>query len=63
MRSDGAAAKRYCRFPNGLCTSPPRAQQTVRVVDGEPGSELQVDFGRMGLLFDLGSQRRRLYWG
>lgn len=39
-----------------------RQQHTVRVVDGEPGSELQVDFGRMGPLFDLGSQRRRLCW-
>ena len=25
---------------------------TVRVADGEPGDELQVDFGRMGLIFD-----------
>ena len=25
---------------------------TVRVNDGEPGDELQVDFGRMGLVFD-----------
>jgi transposase len=32
---------------------------TVRVTDGEPGDELQVDFGRMGLLFDLASDRRR----
>lgn len=39
-----------------------RQQHTVRVVDGEPGSELQVDFGRMGPLFDLGSQRQRLCW-
>ena len=25
---------------------------TVRVADGEPGDELQVDFGRMGLIVD-----------
>jgi transposase len=25
---------------------------TVRVADGEPGDELQIDFGRMGLIFD-----------
>ena len=25
---------------------------TVRVADGEPGVECQVDFGRMGLIFD-----------
>ena len=40
-----------------------RQRHTFRVVDGEPGSELQVDFGRMGLLFDLDSQHRRLCWG
>jgi hypothetical protein len=32
------------------------------VADGEPGGELQVDFGRMGLLFDPGSGRRRVCW-
>jgi hypothetical protein len=26
---------------------------TVRINDGEPGDELQIDFGRMGLVFDL----------
>jgi transposase len=40
-----------------------RQLDTVRVVDGEPGSELQADFCQMGLLFDLGSQRRQLCWG
>ena len=34
--------------------------RTVRVADGEPGDELQVDFGRMGLLADNG--RRRVVW-
>ena len=33
---------------------------TVRVADCEPGHELQVDFGRMGLLFDLVTGRRRV---
>jgi len=33
---------------------------TVRVADGEPGMELQVDFGRMGLIFDSVSGRRRV---
>jgi len=33
---------------------------TVRVADGEPGEELQVDFGRMGLLFDSVTGRRRV---
>jgi transposase len=33
---------------------------TVRVADGEPGDELQVDFGRMGFLVD--GARRRVVW-
>ena len=33
---------------------------TVRVADGEPGGELQVDFGRMGFLVDPESGRRRV---
>jgi hypothetical protein len=35
---------------------------TVRVADGEPGLELQVDFGRMGLVFDSVTGRRRVCW-
>ena len=37
-----------------------RDRSTVRLADGEPGSELQVDFGRMGLLFDLETGRNRV---
>jgi transposase len=33
---------------------------TVRVADGDPGAELQVDFGKMGLIDDPGSGRRRV---
>jgi transposase len=33
---------------------------TVRVADGEPGDELQVDFGRMGLVFDPAAGRNRV---
>lgn len=33
---------------------------TVRVVDGEPGGECQVDFGKMGLILDPDSGRRRV---
>lgn len=36
-----------------------RDRSTVRVADCDPGEELQIDFGRMGLLFDLDSARRR----
>ncbi len=35
---------------------------TVRVADGEPGVECQVDFGRMGLIFDPVAGRRRVVW-
>jgi transposase len=35
---------------------------TVRVADGEPGVECQVDFGRMGLMFDRVGGRRRVVW-
>lgn len=32
---------------------------TVRVADGEPGDECQVDFGRMGTLYDADTDRMR----
>jgi transposase len=35
---------------------------TVPVVDGEPGHELQVDFGRLGMMFDPETGRRRALW-
>lgn len=37
-----------------------RGGETVRVADGDPGAELQVDFGQMGLLWDPDSGRRRV---
>jgi hypothetical protein len=37
-----------------------RQSTTVRVADGEPGKELQTDFGRMGLMFDPHTERRRV---
>jgi len=36
---------------------------TVRVADGEPGDELQVDFGRLGFLVDPETGRRRVVHG
>jgi len=36
------------------------ARSTVPVADCEPGSECQVDFGKMGLLFDVQAGRRRV---
>jgi transposase len=35
---------------------------TVRVDDPPPGQEAQVDFGKMGLLFDAETGRRRVLW-
>ena len=39
-----------------------RRRSTVPVADGEPGAELQVDFGKMGLIFDSVTGRRRVCW-
>ena len=39
-----------------------RRKPTLRVADGEPGAELQMDFGRMGLLLDPVMGRRRVCW-
>jgi transposase len=39
-----------------------RQRSTVRVADGQPGVELQVDYGRLGLLADPESGRRRTLW-
>jgi transposase len=36
---------------------------TVRVADCEPGAELQVDFGRLGMLTDAADGRRRVVHG
>lgn len=35
------------------------ARDTVRVVDGAPGEECQIDFAKMGLLYDPSAGRRR----
>jgi hypothetical protein len=48
------------RFCAELCGPRRGRTSTVRVADGEPGNELQVDFGRMGLLFDSETDRRRV---
>jgi hypothetical protein len=40
-----------------------RRQATVRVADGKPGKEVQVDFGRLGLVPDPASGRRRVAQG
>jgi hypothetical protein len=45
-----------CGFGRGGAT-------TVRVADGQPGQECQVDFGKMGLIYDPASGRRRACHG
>lgn len=37
-----------------------RGGRTVRVADGEPGGECQLDFGRLGMIYDSASGRTRL---
>jgi len=39
-----------------------RRAPTVRVDDGKPGGEVQVDFGRLGLLRDEQTGRKRYVW-
>ncbi len=50
---------RFCADELGLGRRAP----TVRVADGKPGDELQVDFGRLGLLPDPAVGRRRVVHG
>jgi transposase len=50
------------RFAAELCGPRRGRATTVRVADGELGDELQVDFGRMGLIFDPATDRRRVCW-
>jgi hypothetical protein len=40
-----------------------RRQSTVPVADCEPGAEVQVDFGRLGMLTDNSDGRRRVVHG
>ena len=48
------------RYTAAECGHGRRPKTTVRVADGEPGDELQVDFGRMGLVFDPEADRNRV---
>lgn len=41
---------------------PKPVSSTVRVADGEPGVELQVDFGELGVMSDEEAGRRRRVW-
>ena len=46
------------RFATERCGYRPK-ETTVRVVDGEPGVECQIDFAQMGWLVDPDTGRRR----
>jgi len=50
------------RYVAEVCGRTKGQGPTVRVVDGEPGDECQVDFGRMGTLFDPDTGRTRVCW-
>jgi hypothetical protein len=49
------------RFAVGRCGFG-AGRQTVRVADGEPGVELQIDFGKMGLIGDRAAGKHRVCW-
>jgi transposase len=51
---------RFCEQCCGFTGRRPR--ETVRLVDGDPGAECQLDFGEMGLLLDPATGRRRRTW-
>jgi transposase len=53
----GRTVQRYAAEVCGVGRKP---TSTVRVNDGEPGDECQVDFGRLGLIFDAVTGRRRV---
>jgi hypothetical protein len=48
------------RFCTQRCGFGREGTATVRVADGEPGGECQIDFAKMGLVYDPGSGRRRV---
>jgi transposase len=50
------------RYVTQVCGRTRGQGPTVRIVDGEPGDEVQVDFGRLGRLFDATAGRNRVVW-
>lgn len=48
------------RYIETMFPKPPTS--TVRVADGEPGAELQVDFGELGVMLDEETGKRRKVW-
>jgi transposase len=56
----GVPLRTVQRYVAEVCGRTRGQSPTVRIADGEPGDEVQVDFGRMGVLFDSVTQRRRV---
>jgi hypothetical protein len=48
------------RFCTERCGFGRGGRSTVRVAEGEPGAECQIDFARMGLVYDPGAGKRRV---
>src|SRR5436190_2021922 len=61
-RGIGVPLRTVQRYVAEVCGRTKGQGPTVRVIDGEPGDELQVDFGRLGLLFDAETERNRVVW-
>jgi transposase len=61
-RGIGVPLRTVQRYVHEVCGRTKGQGPTVRVVDGEPGDECQVDFGRLGLLFDVKTGRNRVVW-
>lgn len=59
-RGVAVPARTLDRFVTDLCGPRRGRAVTVRVADGAPGRELQVDFGRMGLISEPATGRRRV---
>lgn len=50
------------RFAVKHCGFSDRRRVTVRMAEGEPGEVAEIDFGRLGLVWDPESARRRTLW-
>jgi transposase len=61
-RGIGVPLRTVQRYVAEVCGRTRGQGPTVRIADGEPGDELQVDFGRLGTLFDAGTGRNRVVW-
>src|SRR5216117_923971 len=62
-RGVAVPARTLDRFVAEMCGPRRGRAVTVRVDDGQPGRELQVDFGRLGLVPDPATGRRRVCHG